>query len=181
MPGRWKTNGSGSVVNFPGQTGRMQLRNFTSYKLKSNESLPENFTIEFDIVTDSETDVSAFGSLAFGFAHNNNISNFIGDAYNDGAITNTKVFYANGEINSMSSDTQVNNNTDFPLQGYAIGKMHVAIAVHGNNMQVFLDRTKVMDARMFSRPDEARYFYISTATNMNNNARIAVGNFKIAS
>lgn len=55
MPHYWKSSGSGAVVNFPGVDGKWLLLNeFTTYKLDTLISLPENFTIEFDILTRSD-------------------------------------------------------------------------------------------------------------------------------
>lgn len=150
MAAGWKTSGSGSVQAFPGEDGRwLSLKEFTSYKLKSDKPLPQNFTIEFDIVTHSNTSAGDLEALSFGFAHDNNISDYISDAYNDGAITATQIHYWNKEINNSSSDTKINNSIQFPLAQYAIGKMHVAIAVNGNDMRVYLDKVKVLDTEMF--------------------------------
>lgn len=181
MASHWKTHGSGSIGTtdqFPGKW--LFLKEFTSYKLKSNTPLPENFTVEFDIVTQSKDQARDLNSLSFGFAHNNAISSYIGDAYNEGAITQTEVHYWNKEVKNASSDNKKYNTIKFPLEEYAIGKMHVAITVKGLHMQVYLDKHKVLDADMFERTPEKKYFYISTSTRLDNGARIAVGNFKIA-
>lgn len=181
MASHWKTHGSGSVGTteaFPGNW--LFLNEFTSYKLKSDTPLPENFTIEFDIVTLSKDEAKDLNSFSFGFAHNNAISSYIGDAYNEGAITQTEIHYWNKEIINSSSDNKKYNTIKFPLEEYAMGKMHVAITVRGIHMQVYLDKHKVLDTDMFSRTPEKKYFYISTSTNLDNGARIGVGDFKIA-
>gem|GEM_PF-5512282 len=52
----WKTSGSGSVQVLPNEDGRwFSLKAFTSYKLKSDKPLPQDFTMEFDIATHSMT------------------------------------------------------------------------------------------------------------------------------
>ena len=181
MAKSWKTSGSGAVQAFPDGDGRwLSLKEFTSYKLRSDKPLPQNFTVEFDIVTHSNTSASDLEALSFGFAHDNNISDYISDAYNDGAITATQSNYWNKEINNSSSDTKINNSIKFPLAQYAIGKMHVAIAVNGNNMRVYLDKVKVLDTEMFLNSSKNKYFYISTSTRLDNGARIGIGDFSIA-
>jgi hypothetical protein len=180
MPHNWKTSGSGSVQTFPNQLGKWFLLNeYTSYKLRKDASLPENFTIEFDIATHSNTSADDLESLIFGFAHDNNISSYIGDAYNNNAITATQIHYWNKEIINSSSDTKIYNSQKFPLQQYAVGKMHVAISVNGSSMKVYLDKVKVLDADMFLNTSMNKHFYISTATRIDNGAQIAIGNFKI--
>lgn len=181
MATHWKSSGSGSIgtaTEFPGKW--LFLKEFTSYKLKSDHPLPEDFTVEFDIITLSRDQARDLNSISFGFAHNNAISSYIGDAYNEGAITQTQVHYWNQEIINASSDNKKYNTIKFPLEGYAIGKMHVAVTVKKLHMQVYLDKQKVLDTNMFASTPETKYFYISTSTSLDNGARIGVGNFKIA-
>lgn len=181
MAAHWKTSGTGEIETFGLRKGRwLSLKEFTSYKLKSNNPLPENFTIEFDIATQSNTNAGDLETLSFGFAHDNNISDYISDAYNDNAITETQIHYWNKEINNSSSDSKINNTIKFPLAAYAIGIMHVAIKVKGENMQVFLDKVKVLDTRMFLGTSKTKYFYISTGTRLDNGAKIGISNFTIA-
>jgi len=181
MASHWKSNGSGSIETTPQFPGKWLFLNaFTSYKRKSDTPLPENFTLEFDIVSLSRDKASDLNSLSFGFAHDNGISSYIGDAYNEGAITHTEIHYWNQEIINSSSDNKKYNTIQFPLKGYAIGKMHVAVTVKGLNMQVYLDKHKVLDTDMFASTPETKYFYISTNTRLDNGAKIGVGNFKIA-
>ena len=181
MASHWKSNGSGSIgtaSEFPGKW--LFLKEFTSYKLKSDQALPANFTLEFDIVTLSKDRARDLNNISFGFAHNNGVSSYIPDAYNEGAIAQTQIHYWNQEINNASSDNKKYNTIKFPLEGYAIGKMHVAITVKDLHMQVYLDKQKVLDTDMFASTPETKYFYISTSTSLDNGARIGVGNFQIA-
>ncbi|TCK80868.1 hypothetical protein [Albibacterium bauzanense] len=178
----WKASGSGSVANLPDQSGNwLLLKEFTSYKLKSNAPLPNNFTLEFDIATQSNTDAKDLMELKFGFAHDNAINNYISDAYNDNAITSTSIHYWNKTIINSSSDTKIYNTIDFPLAEYAVGKMHVAIEVKNKQMVIYLDKVKVLDTEMFSRDQERKYFYVSTGTELSNGAAIGISNFKVAS
>lgn len=178
----WKASGSGSVASLPDQSGKwLLLKEFTSYKLKSNTPLPDNFTLEFDIATQSNTDAKDLLELKFGFAHDNAINNYISDAYNDNAITSTSIHYWNKAITNSSSDTKIYNTVDFPLAEYAVGKMHVAIEVKNKQMVVYLDKVKVLDTEMFDRDQEKKYFYLSTGTKLSNGAEIGISNFKVAS
>ncbi|HTN38313.1 MAG TPA: hypothetical protein VL053_14635 [Arachidicoccus sp.] len=181
MAHNWKSSGGGSIATAANEPGRwLFLKEFTTYKLKRSESLPENFTVEFEILTESKDNAKDLNSLSFGFAHDNTISSYIGDAYNENAITGTQIHYWNKEIINSSSDTKIYNTIKFPLAEYAVAKMKVAITVKNKHMQVFLDKVKVLDTDMFGRDEEKKFFYISTDTKLDNEARIGVGNFKIA-
>lgn len=179
MPGSFKTSGSGEVIHFANNTGNwLLLKEFTTYKLKSDVSLPENFTIEFDIATNAR-EAKDLTSFSFGFAHDNSISNYIGGAYGNNAITDTQIHYWNKNVTNNSSDTSLNNTINFPLAQYAVGTMHVAIAVQGTNMQVYLDKVKVLDTEMFLPQSKKKYFYCSTSTQISHNGQIGISNFKI--
>ncbi|MFB5944421.1 hypothetical protein [Albibacterium profundi] len=174
MPHYWKSSGSGAVVNFPGVDGKWLLLNeFTTYKLDTLISLPENFTIEFDILTrsDQAKDLHAF---VFGLAKDNSVA-----GYEDNISTKTTIHYWNEEIINYSTDTKVYNTIDFDLKSHGNRVMHVSINVQGKLMQVYLDKVKVLDTEMLS-PSAARYFYFNPSTRIDNDAQLAVGNFRIA-
>lgn len=179
MAKKWKASTSGSVVSLPDMPGNwLALTARTSYKIDSLFKLPENFTVEFDLVTRSD-EAEDIGSMSFGFARDNSIKNYIMDAYNDNAITNTQLHFHNRDINSASSDTKVHNTLSFPLANYANGLLHVAIAVEGENMRVYVNRSKVLDTRML-RKDLPKFFYLSAPFSYDNQSKVYFGNFVMA-
>jgi hypothetical protein len=56
--------------------------------------------------------------------------------------------------------------------------MHVSISVEGENEQVYLDKTKISDTKMFN-PNRIKYFYISAPIQYKNGAKALFGNFKL--
>lgn len=180
MPAAWKTNGSGQVVKSPDLPGNwLQLQNFASYKLAKLIKYPSKFTIEFDIVAIAEK-IADLNPLGFGFAGDNSVRGYLADAYNDGAINNINIqYYNNHGITEASSDTKYNHtDEDLDLQGFANQLMHVSIAVDGENEQVYLDKTKISDTKMF-KPNRLKYFYISAPLHSSNGAKVLFGNFKL--
>jgi len=176
MPKRWKTSSTGSVVSIPDMPGNwLALAPRTTYKIDSLLKAPENFTIEFDLVTRSD-EAKDIGSMAFGFARDNSIKNYIYDAYNDNGITNTQFHFHNRDISNSSSDTKVYNTLSYPFANYANGLLHVAIAVEGETMRVYVNRSKVLDTRML-RKDLPKYFYLSAPFSYDNQAKVYFGNF----
>ncbi|MGI4750229.1 MAG: hypothetical protein ACRYFB_06325 [Janthinobacterium lividum] len=180
MPTGWKTNGSGQVVKSPDFPEKwMQLQSFASYKITKPIKYPSKFTIEFDIVAvvDKIEDLSP---LSFGFAKDNSVRSYMQDAYNDGAINNISITYYNkhGTIEA-SSDTQYHHaNDDIDLEGFANQVMHISIAVDGENEQVYLDKTKISDTKMFI-PNRIKYFYLSAPLQSKNGAKVLFGNYKM--
>ncbi|MGI4020840.1 MAG: hypothetical protein ACRYFA_04980 [Janthinobacterium lividum] len=179
MPTAWKTNGSGEVVKTSELPGKwLQLQNFASYKLAKLIKYPTKFTVEFDIVAVADK-IEDLSPLSFGFAGDNSVRSYVSDAYNDGAINNISLSYynKNGTIES-SSDTKYYHTTDIDLQGFANQIMHVSIAVDGEYEQVYLDKTKISDTKMFN-PTRMKYFYISAPIEYKNSSKALFGNFKL--
>ena len=176
MPKKWKSSSAGTVVSVPDMPGNwLALSPRTTYKIDSLIKLPENFTVEFDLVTRSDQ-TKDIGSMAFGFARDNSIKNYISDAYNDNAITQTQLHFHNGDVNNSSSDTKVHNTLSFPFANYANGLLHVAMAVEGQNLRVYVNKSKVLDTRML-RTDLPKFFYLSAPFDYDNQAKVYFGNF----
>lgn len=174
MPHYWKSSGSGSLVNFPGVEGKWLLLNeFTTYKLDTLISLPENFTIEFDLLTRSDQ-AKDLHSFTFGLAKDNSAA-----GYEDNISTKTTIHFWNDGIINYSEDTKVYNTSDFDLKSHGNRVMRVSIKVEGRLMKVYLDKVKILDTEMLN-PSVARYFYFNPSTRIDNNAQLAVSNFRIA-
>lgn len=179
MPEKWKTNGSGTVVSVDGLNGRwLSLQSFATYKLKHPPQLPDRFTIEFDVVyaADSTRDVSG---MPFGFTADNSVRSYVQDAYNDAGIAVVTLGPSGGSTVS-SSATKYYHAYDFDFTPYANRVLRVSIAVDGDNMQVYLDRTKIADSQFF-RSNPSKYFFISAPINLRAGAKVLFGNFRIAS
>lgn len=174
MPAYWKSSGTGELVEFPGEGGKwLLLTEFTTYKLDTLLHLPQNFTVEFDILTraDKASDLNAF---SFGFAKDNSVS-----GYEDRLMSRTQLHYHNESIISYAQDLNVYNTQDYPFGHYSNAKMRVSIQVEGARMKVYLNRDKVLDTDMLSA-GAPKYFYFNPSTRLDNNAQLAVGNFTFA-
>lgn len=179
MPQHWKTNGSGSVVEIPGMEGKwLKMESNATYKLKELFEIPQNATIEFDLVTRTDKP-SDLGELLFGFSKDNSSRNWISDAYNNNSITTTNLHFWNKTVGSSSSDTRTNNHLDFPLNNFGNATLRISIEVEGEMMRVYVNKSKVLDAEMFEK-DRIKYFFISSPLNMKHGAQLFMGNFKIA-
>lgn len=174
MPEYWKSGGSGSVTTYQNVSGKwLKLNAFTTYKLDTLFAMPTNFTLEFDLLTRSN-ELKDLEAISFGFSSDNSVN-----GYNEPIIEETQIHYWNQEIKNSSHDVDSYNTIDYDLKNYDNAIMHVAIQVQGENMKVYLDKNKVLDAKMF-KEGRKKYFYISPSTKLNNNAEIAISNFKVA-
>ncbi|WP_184546266.1 hypothetical protein [Mucilaginibacter sp. FT3.2] len=180
MPKNWKSNGLGKVISLPGIDGKwLVLQNFCSYKLANPHSLPAKYTMEFDIVASADKTVD-LSPVTFGFAKDNSVSQYIPDAYNAGGINAVSIRYFNGdEVNIASSATNFDASTKLDLVSYVNQIMHVSIAVDGDRVRVYIDKTKVANELLFNK-NRVKYFFISAPIKADNKAKVVVSNFKIA-
>lgn len=173
MPRSWQTNGSGQVINVrqvPGQW--LDLQANAVYKLATPIDLPERFTIEFDLLAMADS-IDDLYPVEFGFAHDGSVAG-------NREINKVSLQYYNSDKFLVTSRaTQHYHESRYDLRGYANRPMPVAIAVDGDQMQVYLDGRKISDARLF-RDNVSRHFYLVAPSRMDNGARLAFGNFRVA-
>jgi len=179
MPRHWKSSGGGSINTIPDVPGKwLALSPRTTYRIDSILAMPGNFTVEFDVLTRS-VQAKDIGALVFGFARDNSNRSYIMDAYNDNAITSTQIHFWNEDVTNASSDTRISNPLEYPLSNYANGLLHVAISVEGEQMRVYLNRSKLLDTRMF-KANTIKYFYLSAPFEYEGEAMAYFGNFVIS-
>lgn len=175
LPSDWKTNGSGQLVkisDFPGAWLQVQVN--STYKLKQNLYLPSHCSIEFDILN-SVDKIKDINPVQFGVAENNSVA-----GWNEGDISNVQLEYYNkDEVVTFAGPTDKYNSLKFDLEPYANDKMHVSIEINGNNMKVYLEKQKILDAQVF-RDGVKKYFYFSSPLHLDNDAKVFFGNVRIA-
>lgn len=175
MPATWKTNGSGRVVTLQGLEGRwLELGTSSNFKLAKPVTLPTHFSVEFDLVAVADQ-IDDLGAMHFGFSPDNSVSDV---GVNE--IASVGLGYMNGDDGTTrSSATGYYHTFDFDFSGYANRIMHVAIDVDGDQMRVYLDKTKIADAALF-RNNVGRHFYLSAPWSVERGAKLLAGNFRIA-
>lgn len=180
MPRGWKTNGSGQVVSVQGFAGQwLELSGNSTFKLSREHRLPDRFTIEFDLLPLAETP-SDLNNPLFGFAGDDRSTGYLSDGASDGALNAVSLLFFNSgsDVTVYSGASGFSANPDFAVQGYANRILHVSIAVDGNRERVWLDRTKILDSRMF-QDNPSRYFFISAPMSYDHGAKLLLGNFRI--
>lgn len=179
MPEYWKTSGNGSIVELDAYPGKwVMMGENSTFKLDTLIKVPENFTIEFDLITSSDK-AEDIGSMNFGFAKDNSVRSTLLDAYNHGAVTSTKFHFHNQDITHSSNDMDSYHTLNFPFKSYSNTKIRVSIVVQGKEMRVYLDKSKVLDRTMFAT-GTSKFFYITAPFKYDKESRVFFGNFKMA-
>lgn len=177
MPADIRTNGSGQVVAVNGLPGRwLELRDASIYKLAGGTSLPNHFTMTFDVVPAAHK-IGDLEGYAFGFAPNNSLRD-CGCGFSGSGINQIQLAYY-GWIKVTSSATGYSRtNLQANFTGQENQVVHVAIAVNGNQMQVWLNHVKIADSQLFRR-NPSRYFYFASGDTSSYGAKLLLGNLRI--
>ena len=179
MPEYWKTSGNGSIVELDAYQGKwLMMGENSTFKLDTLINLPENFTIEFDLITSSDK-AEDLGSMNFGFAKDNSVRATLLDAYNDGAVTSTEFQFHNQDIGHSSNDMDAHHSLNFPFKNYSNTKIRISIVVQGRDMRVYLDKSKVLDRTMFSTGTK-KFFYVTAPYKYDKESKVFFGNFKMS-
>ena len=192
LPARWNTNTSAEIVSLNTNEGKwMRIGKGTSaFVADFISEIPENFTLEFDVIFDFEPSKWAY-SRRIGFI----ISDLENPNYKlDKRQAGTNFFRMNlvGDIGSeyfkVASNNQLNSDARLPLEQFSKNSTHRGIPIRvsiwrqKSRVRVYIDEKKVFDIpralekgmtintlRLQSQvSEENEYFYIS-------NIRYAIG------
>ncbi len=158
MARKWRSNGSGTIAaaEHGGAEQWFQLTSGNIYRIANLEELPENFTVEFDLITRCEDADKIYGG-SFGLTRDNQTS---GDGWNQ-SIAAVGFGWWSGNPVKFSSESGDKKSLGFPMKNYARRTMRVEIQItNGNWMKVYFDKYKILDTDMMYA-DSPKYFYIT--------------------
>jgi len=181
FPALWNTNNSGEVVTFPKYPGKwLKITNSRSIvTLLTPLTLPENYTIEFDVVPQiyppSSTNTNYHfllistpkpKDLLYGLALPGGTGIRFSFEYN----TYYRAYYAD------KSPELKGNSMDASIRQKENEKYHVAIWVQKQRIRLYLNETKVFDlARAISDKFTYNMIRFENGTPLIGNVRIATG------
>ena len=173
LPARWNTSNSVEVVSLSNQEGKWaQLAlGKGSFVPDFTGVLPENFTLEYDLVIDYDTSMGGFKPIIV--ANISDIENPNYDLNDQTPGKNGASFLIYGgvgnkgklEFYKYASDKNLNTRTPkdfsaYQYQNWERGKsMHISIWKQGKRLRVYLDEEKAFDIpRAFEASDLAKSF-----------------------
>ncbi len=150
FPSRWNTNGTGEVVTFGDSKEKwFELKTGSEYLPDLPEVLPEEYTIEFDLVArglDKQTPSSTLLDVTL-------------DEINDFSYSRN---YAKVRIpfcqyhpigfrvvNKVDSKTIINNNTQGDIRKQVVNQPHISIAVNKTRFRLWVNEKKYIDIPRF--------------------------------
>jgi len=176
MASKWTSNGTGKVALVEGFDGKwLQLVDQNTYKIKNNNGLPSNFTIEVDVLVLDEGDKEV--ALDFGFDYKKGANEHYYLAQRN--PVNIEASYRFNAFNFTSNELDVKKHSTINanMSYFVNDVMKLKIWVNNEQMKVFVNNNKILDTEM-TNSNTKKYFYIATE-NEKNKADIFISNIKI--
>jgi OmpA-OmpF porin, OOP family len=185
FPANWETGGTGEVVRIPGndQTWFSMMRR-SGYAPIMKYPLPENYTIEFDMMTTGfEQGQSGFFRLLFTpkkAMHGSQLGSKLAAVkfyLNHTVSSRPKMI----EVSNGNSSADIRSNIAYDYSKITKGITHFSINVSKQRLQVWIDEEKVVDIPSLLKNDYGRYFLLEAHDVLKEKNEYAlITNFRIA-
>ncbi len=152
FPSKWNTNATGEVVKIEGKGKWFQLKSGGNvYYLPEIDELPENYTIEFDLLTNGLTKrTTSTARLTVAINEENHFdsnSNYVKVSiplalYASFSI-DTRNRFANGSSNSIQSSIKAD------IRNAMLNQPHISISVTKNRFRLWVNEKKYVDIPKF--------------------------------
>lgn len=176
MASRWTSNGTGTTAIVEGFEGKwLRLYNENTYKIKELVRIPENFTLEFDLLTLANSKDGI--KIDFGFDHQKGVGKHYFLAYQNPVNIEAAFRFNRLKFTSNEVDPTKTSEIDTDMSFFVNDVMKVKIRVLGDRMSAYIGQYKVLDTEMVN-PMTKKYFYIAVG-NKGNRGEIYLDNVRI--
>ena len=159
FPAKWNTNGSGEVVTLDDSPDKwLKLSDRTIYVPDLPETLPNDYTIEFDMITTGlDRNTSSTARLKLILDDNNSLRQ--GSSYALMGIPLAQYIDAGIYVyNRFNGQNTVSNSVKKDIRNEVKQLAHVAVAVNGKRFRMWLNERKLLDLPRFIEPGFPQYF-----------------------
>jgi OmpA-OmpF porin, OOP family len=184
FPANWETGGTGEIVTTPGHEGKwLSILRRSGYMPVMPKELPENYTIEFDLLTSGFTQQSGGGNLILYFMEKKALAG--GNSGLRGRIT-FYLTHSAGDVDIQNSPlepggTYINNSVNYDYRKKINNLIHFSINVSKRRLQIWMDEEKVVDAPTLLQGNMGRFFLMEAIDVMPERKQYAlISNFRIA-
>ncbi len=187
FPANWNTNSAGETVTVSGETGNWLMINKKGvFKPEDINSLPDNFTLEFDLIYSSDNYISSLQMFFMSAGNGNGKEPLNADfSYNKRSGVNLGIQPIprdKGGISTIAAytagDKTIDNQVQF--QNYGATKIKVSIWRQKQRLRVYLDQNKVFDLpRAFASGETYNTMMFQTWGDFPNQDKYLVSNMKL--
>lgn len=176
MASRWTSNGTGTIAKVDGFDGQwLKLYDKNTYKIKDLVRIPQNFTLEFDVVTIADNKDGL--RINFGFDHEKGVGKYNPLAYRNPINIEADFRFNLFKFTSNEAYPAKKSEIKTAMSFFVNDVMKVQIRVQGERMSAYIGQYKVLDTEMVD-PMSKKYFYIAVG-NKDNRGEIYLGNIQI--
>ncbi len=183
FPVNWETGGSGEVVKLGNDPGNwLSLQRRSGYVPTMPAALPENYTIEFDLVTNGYGKSGASSKLHLGFVVKKAYSMGQAGSSADIELLLSRYFTVN-RVSNFGSEAKIKVGTNIvrQLPELTNARMHISIAVNKQRLRCWINEEKYVDVPSILQGNMGKYFIIEAMDVRPENGQFAaISNFRIA-
>ncbi|MDP4264845.1 MAG: hypothetical protein Q8941_20120 [Bacteroidota bacterium] len=162
FPAKWSTSGSGQVVELMRPKGKwLKISQPTAVSPELTEALPENCTIEFDLLLKKVSGVAPV--VMFGVTPLSDVS--AGDVYRSNIFVKL-MSYNEGDNASLVFGKNIDDlgtKKDFPFGSYIERPLHISISLNNTRFRVYLAGQKVVDLPKLLTPQYRGNFFVASS------------------
>jgi len=177
FPSKWNTNGTGELVTIDGDKWFM-LAGKSTY-IPDVTALPENYTVEFDMVIDGvDKKTSSQAKLEIWLQDHNSF----GRTKNMAKVEIPLAQYTSAGFvveNRVNSERVIRNVIEKDVRELILDYSHVSIAVNGKRFRLWLNENKIVDVPRLV-PENIAAFKLYPRSLRDGQDQIFVSNLKIA-
>lgn len=174
LPARWNTNSGGEAVQLDGHDGKwFKIGGNMVVTPELKKRLPEDCTIEFDLVIESGACPVVFGMTPIADVSTGNV--YYKKIY---VVLQNEPGYPDVVFGKDVFD--MGNKGSFDMAGYMGRELHVSISINKTRFRVYLDETKVVDLPKVMLPEYRTNFFIAGGELCNKDQGIYFSNVRIA-
>lgn len=179
FPAHWETSGSGEVVTTDMYGGKWLSLTGRSGYLPSTRDLPENYTVEFDLVTDGFSNNNAGTALSIAFLKKKNYT--MGGAGGHASLKISLHKTAVQTVANTGAEKSPRINTKLDHKFKLDQLVHVSMAVNKNRLRIWMGEEKIVDLPSLLVGNMGRYILLEAFDiKPTSGHSVLISNFKIA-
>lgn len=184
FPAHWETGGSGEVVTTSeSETKWLSIVRRSGYMPTMQNTLPENYTMEFDLINNGYGAGKPNSKLYFAFLSKKAYSMGAGGTRADVEIllSNDGFNIRNVENFGGEVEVKIGNNINRVMPVYLNNTVHISIAVNKKRLRMWVNEEKIIDSPNLLQAIIGKYFIIEAQDVLPERGHfVGVSNFRIS-
>ncbi|MCB0449374.1 MAG: OmpA family protein [Confluentibacter sp.] len=184
FPANWETGGSGEVVTTSNSEGKwLSLIRRSGYLPTMKSTLPENYTIEFDLTNNGYKQSQSGSKVKLLFISKKAYAGGAGGTLAEVEIGLTRNGFNIRNVSNFGGELEVRigSKIDRNMPEYLNNTVHISIAVNKKRLRMWVNEEKMVDSPNLIQANIGKYFIIEAVDVLPEQGHfVGITNFKIA-